>query len=219
MKKLLFIPLSILIISFLESCKKDPVILPTVVNGQVLEQGSNKPIEGVKVVLMEGAYNGIGSGTYSFYPVDTFLTDKDGKYNYEHKIPFDKKTYELWYFKDKYFDINNISENDRITRIEYNKTKSITTKMFPFAWVSVRLLNLENKYNYIYFTGIIEGSNSDKVFIGKSTNTVFNKKVKGNVKLPLFWNVRDTDKLGIEESFYDTIFVKKLDTLFYQIKY
>jgi 5-hydroxyisourate hydrolase-like protein (transthyretin family) len=132
MKNLIILILSIFTLSFLVSCDKDDPILPTIVNGQVLEQGSNKPLEGVKVVLMEGTYNGIGSGTYSFYPIDTFLTDKNGKYSYEHKTPFDKKAYELWYFKDKYFDISSVSENDRITRIEYNKTKAVSTKMYPF---------------------------------------------------------------------------------------
>ena len=112
MKKLLFFSLTLLLISFLWGCDKEQPILPTIVNGQVLEQGSNKPLEGVKVVLMEGTYGGLGSGTYSFYPVDTFFTDKDGKYSYEHTIPFDKKVYELWYFKDKYFDLSNVSEND-----------------------------------------------------------------------------------------------------------
>ena len=62
-----------LIISFLVSCKKDNTVLPTVVNGQVLERGTNKPLEGVKVVLMEGTYQGLGSGNYSYSPISTSL--------------------------------------------------------------------------------------------------------------------------------------------------
>ena len=56
MKKLFHFLCIIFIISVLASCRKDNTIPPTFVKGQVVEQGSNKPLEGVKVVLMEGTY-------------------------------------------------------------------------------------------------------------------------------------------------------------------
>lgn len=218
MKKLLFLSLILLIVSFLASCRKDEPVPPTIVNGQVLEQGSNKPLEGVKVVLMEGTYNGIGSGTYSFYPVDTFLTDKDGKYSYEHKIPFDKKAYELWYFKDKYFDINNVSENDRITRIEYNKTKVVTTTMFPFAWLSVRVINDKpfDASDRVEVAGDWQSGGGYLKFYGNKINTTFNKQVRGGKKSEIFWWVYKNNTANFN---IDSLSVNPNDTSYYTIKY
>jgi hypothetical protein len=217
MKKLIFISFSILIISFLASCKKDPEILPTIVNGQVLEQGSNKPLEGVKVVLMEGTYGGSGSGTYSFYPIDTFLTDKDGKYNYEHKIPFNKKAYELWYFKDKYFDNSSTGENTRITRIEDNKTKSVITKMFPFAWLTVRVIN--DKPFDDDDKGEVSGEWSTGQYIkfqGKDINSTFTKKIRGGQKTELYWWVYKNNTAKFHS---DSIYMTPHDTTYYTLKY
>ncbi len=204
-----------MIISFLVSCDKEQPIPPTIVNGQVLEQGTNKPLEGVKVVLMEGSYNGFGSGTYSFYPVDTFLTDKDGKYSYEHKISFDKKAYELWYFKDKYFDISNVSENTRITHVEYNKTQSVTTKMFPFAWLTVRVIN-DQPFDAGDLLSI-GATNKDWYFHGKSVNNVFTENVLGNQKQKISWIIQRDGKWG--QVFIDSTYCKGHDTTYYQLKY
>jgi hypothetical protein len=215
MKNLIILTFSILIISFLVSCDKDDPILPTIVNGQVLEQGSNKPLEGVKVVLMEGTYNGISSGTYSFYPIDTFLTDKNGKYSYEHKTPFDKKAYELWYFKDKYFDISSFSENDRITRIEYNKTKIVSTKMYPFAWLSIRVINTMSFDAGDLLSLTI--TNNNLKFHGTSVSTIASEIVRGGRKQDFVWIIQRNGKWG--QTFIDSVYCMGHDTTYYQIKY
>ena len=218
MKKLLFFSLTLLLISFLWGCDKEQPILPTIVNGQVLEQGSNKPLEGVKVVLMEGTYGGLGSGTYSFYPVDTFFTDKDGKYSYEHTIPFDKKVYELWYFKDKYFDLSNVSENDRITRVDYNKTISPVTKMFPFAWLTIRVVNEKpfDSSDQIKIGGPWEAASGDDWYYGNNVNDSFTKMTKGGKKSAVKWFVYKNNN---SQSFIDSVFLIPNDTTFYTIKY
>lgn len=169
-----------LIISFLSSCDKDDPIPPTIVNGQVLEQGSNKPLEGVKVILMEGTFSG-SSGSYSYYPIDTFLTDKNGKYFYEHKLAASRKAYELWYAKDSYFDISNISFNDRTTRVSLNKTLNTTIKLVPFAWLKIHLVNIKpiNSEDRIYLVGPWESAYSDRNFYGAKIDTNFIKKVEG----------------------------------------
>jgi hypothetical protein len=218
MKNLIIFTFSILVISFLVSCDKDDPILPTIVNGQVLEQGSNKSLEGVKVVLMEGTYNGIGSGTYSFYPIDTFLTDKNGKYSYEHKTPFDKKAYELWYFKDKYFDISSVSENDRITRVEFNKTVQNVTKMFAFAWLSIRIINDKpfSVGDRIHIIGPWDAASDDNWYYGANINDVLTKTIKGGKLIRLSWDIYKNDKAVYSS---DSIYIKPSDTTYYQIKY
>ncbi len=214
MKKLIFLSLSILIISFLGSCKKDPVTLPTVINGQVLEQGSNKPIEGVKVVLMEGTYGGLGSGTYNYYPVDTILTDKDGKYSYQNPTVKSSKDYVLWFYKDQYFEITDTQDE---VNVETNKTINPVTKMFPFAWLSIRVINDKpfDAGDKLEVGGEWTTGQYDR-FQGANVNTIFIKKIKGGKKTDIVWWII---KNNIIKSLSDSIYVKPLDTTYYQIKY
>jgi hypothetical protein len=217
MKKLSFILSFLLFICLLIGCRKDPEIPPTIVNGQVLEKGTNKPLENVEVVLMEGTYNGFGSGTYSFYPVDTFLTDKNGKYSYEHKIPFNKKAYELWYFKQDYFDISNIEDNTKVTYVEDNKTVNTTVKMFPFAWLTVRVIN--DKPFDVDDEGAVGGEWSTGQYLrfqGKNINSTFTKKIRGGQKTELYWWVY---KNNTAKFYSDSIYVVPRDTTHYTLKY
>jgi hypothetical protein len=219
MKKLSFILSFFLFICLLIGCRKDPEIPPTIVNGQVLEQGTNKPLEGVKVVLMEGTYNGSSLGTYSYYPVDTFLTDKSGKFNYEHKKPFNGKSYEIWYFKQDYFDISNIEDNTKITYVEDNKTVNTTVKMYPFAWLSIHITNNQplEEFDFLRLT-IYDNSGKDYNFMGNNVNEVLIKKVVGNSKNTIRWSLYKNSKwtTTIIDS---TIYCKGRDTTLYELKY
>ena len=214
MKKLLFISLTCLIISFLGSCKKDPVILPTVVNGQVLEQGSNKPIEGVKVVLMEGTYGGLGSGTYNYYPIDTILTDKDGRYSYQNPTMESLKDYVLWFYKDKYFEITDIQDE---VNVETNKTINPVTKMYPFAWLTIKVVN-DKPFDSSDEIGISgEWSTGEYTrFYGKEVNTTFTKKIRGGRKTEVYWWVYKNNSSIFN---IDSLYTKPHDTSYYQIKY
>jgi 5-hydroxyisourate hydrolase-like protein (transthyretin family) len=215
MKNLIILILSIFTLSFLVSCDKDDPILPTIVNGQVLEQGSNKPLEGVKVVLMEGTYNGISSGTYSFYPIDTFLTDANGRYSYEHKILSSRKIYELWYFKSTYFDISNVGENDKVTSVEENKTKSVVTKMSPFAWLKIRVINDKPLDDSDILS--IRVTDQERDFFGDKINQTFIEKVRGNRKQKIHWIIQRNLKWG--QGVNDSIYCKGHDTTYYQLRY
>ncbi len=215
MKKLIFLSLTFLIISFLGSCKKDEPTPPTIVNGQVLEQGSNKPLEGVKVVLMEGTYGGLGSGTYNYYPVDTILTDKDGRYSYQNPKVKSSKDYVLWFYKDQYFEITD-TQNE--VDVETNKTINPVTKMFPFAWLSVRVIN-DKPFGIgdrIHILGQWEAASDDDWYYGNQVDEVFIKVVRGGLKTGLRWVYYKNDK---SMSISDSIYIKPLDTAYYQIKY
>ena len=207
----------ILIISFLGSCKKDNTIPPTIVKGQVVEQSSNKPIEGVKVVLMEGTF-GKSSGTYSYYPLDTFLTDKSGNFTYEHKLPQTLKAYRLWYFKDNYFDISSVSDNVKVTDIEDNKTINPKIKMSPFAWLKIRVVNDKpfDEFDEIKIGGPWEAGGLDDRYYGKKVDITFIKLTQGGKKSDLTWWVYK----GKDAKFtQDSVYIKPRDTTYYEIKY
>jgi 5-hydroxyisourate hydrolase-like protein (transthyretin family) len=203
-----------LFFSLLVACNKEDPTPPTIVNGQVLEQGTNKPLEGVKVILMEGTFGG-SSGTYSYYPIDTFLTDKDGKFSYEHKIAASRKAYELWYAKDNYFDISSISFNDKTTRVSLNKTLNTTIKLVPFAWLTIRVVN-ESSSDKIKIGGPWEAGGLDDIYVGKNVNLEFTKKTQGGLKAGILWWITKNNDLKFHS---DSIYVKPHDTTYYQIKY
>jgi hypothetical protein len=215
MKQVFQISIIVLIISILLSCDKEDPTPPTIVNGQVLEQGTNKPLEGVKVVLMEGTYNGFGSGTYSYYPIDTVLTDKEGKYSYNNLIKGDLKDYVLWFYKDQYFSITD--SRDEID-VAWNKTITPTSKMYPFAWLTVRVINEKpfDSSDKIHVLGPWEAGGLDYMYIGKNTNITFTKKTEGGRKSQIAWWVY---KNNTNKFYEDSINIKPHDTTYYQIKY
>jgi 5-hydroxyisourate hydrolase-like protein (transthyretin family) len=217
MKKSIFLFSILLIISLSSSCDKEDPILPTIVNGQVLEQGSNKPLEGVKVVLMEGTFSG-SSGTISYHPIDTFLTDKEGKYSYEHKLSANGKTYELWYFKDQYFDISSISNNERTTYIRLNGTVKANVKLVPFAWLSIRVTNT-NPFNQfdVLKARLATDSGKEYTFVGNGSQGGFSEMVKGEGKTLLRWSVNRNNQWS--NTTIDSIYCKGHDTTYYDLKY
>jgi 5-hydroxyisourate hydrolase-like protein (transthyretin family) len=214
MKRLNFLIFTLLIISLLSSCDKEEPIPPTIVNGQVLEQGSNKPLEGVKVVLMEGTYNGTGSGTYSYRPIDTVLTDKDGKYTYSSLTKGDLKDYVLWFYKDQYYIIDNSPEQ---VSIKWNKTSEVITKMFSFAWITIRVTNsIPFDENDKVEVGGEWTTGQYNRFQGKDVNATFTQKIRGGIKTEVVWWVIKND---IIKPYIDSVYIKPLDTTYYQIKY
>ena len=189
--------------------------MPTIINGQVLERGSNNPLEGVKVVLMEGTYNGSGSGTYSYRPIDTMITDKQGRYTYKDIIQGDLKDYILRFYKDNYFSITD-AQNE--VSVEWNKTSSPITKMYAFGWITIRVVN-DKPFDYfdkIKIGGLWDAGGLDDTYYGKNTNVTFTKKIRSGEKVALKWFV---SKNNTSVSFIDSIYIKPQDTTYYQIKY
>ena len=214
MKKISYFLAIVLIIRFLANCRKDNPIPPTIVKGQVIEQGSNKPLEGVKVVLMEGTF-GNSSGNYSYHPIDTFLTDKSGNFTYEHKLPQTLKDYELWYYKNNYFDISSKSNNVRITNITESKTISPIIRMSPFAWLRIRAINSNPFDEFDAFS--IKVTDKDWDFYGIKVDETFIEKVQGGKKQAFSWIIQRNQKWG--KTFVDSVYCKGRDTTYYEIKY
>ena len=215
MKKSFYFLAIVLIISFLGGCKKDNPVLPTVVNGQVLERGTNKPLEGVKVVLMEGTYQGLGSGNYSYSPVITVLTDKEGRYTFDNLVKGDSKDYVIWFYKDKYDSITD-SQND--VDVDWNKTSSPITKMYPFAWLTIRVINDKpfDEGDKIKIGGPWDAAGLDDIYSGKDVSLTFTKKTRGGLKAGVLWWIT---KNNLSKFYSDSTYIKPHDTTYYQIKY
>ena len=79
MKKTFLISLSLLIISLLSSCKKDPQ--PTIYSGRVLERVSNKPIANARISIRTctGSFD---TGKLSCTELDSTFSDAEGKFSY-----------------------------------------------------------------------------------------------------------------------------------------
>jgi hypothetical protein len=106
MKKLIFISFSILIISFLASCNKAEDF--SILEGRVIEKGSNKPIPDAMIVIQHCGGNFGQSGGVSCSNIDTIYSDKQG--NFKHLIELTGDEYNTGagnYFlvpsKEKYF--------------------------------------------------------------------------------------------------------------------
>jgi hypothetical protein len=216
MKKILSILLNIAIISFLlVSCDKEEPIPPTIVNGQVLEQGTNKPLEGVKVVIIEVTSSGGLLGSQSYYPIDTILTDKDGRYTYQDFVDKTNVHYILRFYKDQYFNLDTPSDEVFVT---WNKTSEVITKMFPFAWLTMRVINTKpfDIGDRLHILGPWEAASDDDWFYGNNINEIFTKVIRGGQKIELRWLINKNNQYN---SISDSVYIKPHDTTYYQIKY
>jgi hypothetical protein len=213
MKKLSFIFAFGILLTAFWGCEKEDTT--TNVFGQVIEAGSNKPVEGVKAVLMAGQYNGISTGTFSYYPIDTVLTDKDGRYAYKDlKI---NSHHIIRFFKDKYSS-DNTSVNG--IDVELNKTINPVTKIFAFGFLKIRVLQVTDDYHQIKVDGPWDAAALEDLFWEsiKKVDTTFTKKVKGGQKA-FMWSSAYNNLTKTSGYIKDTIYIKPHDTTYYEIKF
>jgi hypothetical protein len=208
MKNLIILTLCVIAIFSTVACKKEtPKLPPTIVQGKVTEYGTDKTLEGAKVILVEGTTSG-SSGTYSFYPLDTMFTDKNGEYFYEHKLSTSSKAYALWFFKDNYepFQKQWVRENETLTS---------NIKLFPFAWLKIRVIN-DKPFGPGDILSI-KVTDQDRDFQGNKVNQDFIEKVKGNTKQSFSWIIQRNLKWG--QVFVESVYCMGHDTTYYELKY
>jgi hypothetical protein len=214
MKKLIFISLSVLIISFLGSCGKKDF---TDIQGRIIEKGSNKGIVNAKVVFSQCISNGILGGS-SCEAVDTVLTDANG--NYRYTVEDDQTiNYHIEAFKDNYYmELLQTASGGQIS-------KNVNIVMLAHAWIKFHVKNVNpfDDSDYIAAPGAL--NYADKYyFFGKDVGMSYvlgNKYVgnlyfEGNSTAKFYWDVR---KNGVIKKYQDSLFIKGLDTLNYQINY
>jgi 5-hydroxyisourate hydrolase-like protein (transthyretin family) len=143
MKKITFFAIIALIVSFLGSCKKDPLDDlaedEARLQGLVLEKGSKKPIEGATLYLYNCECSIVFGGGCHCTLIDSFKTGKDGRYSftYKYKGQFDGNSFELrakatnQYYKKSGFE--TIGPTDHLI-IDYN------VEFIPKAWVKIHII-------------------------------------------------------------------------------
>ena len=160
MKKILFFSLTLLIISFLGSCKKDesttPDVEETTVKGRIVQVYTTIPVPNATVYLYEtvrsssGGLLGGGAHTVS---LDNTVTNDTGEYSFTYKRRRGGNEYFIRSFA-KNFDEK--PGNFYVTE----KNSNMDVPIFPYAWIKIRLINLPpvNASDYILVGGWIGDS-------------------------------------------------------------
>ena len=174
MKKLLFISLSILIISFLASCGKKNY---TSVEGQVLEKDSNKGVANAQVIFSE-CVPGEGTGSSAIcLDIETVLTNAQGKYIFT-KEKDDATYYRIRAEKTNYgkpvevFQTANAGET----------SKNLNFTLPAFAWIKFHVKNVKPfDDNDLIIAPGSSATGFDYRFWGKSVDTIYILPAFGNL--------------------------------------
>jgi hypothetical protein len=212
MKKLIIIPLSILIVSFLGSCGKKDY---TSIEGQVLEKGSNKPIANAQVIFSE-CVAGEGTGSSSIcLDVETVLTNAQGKYI------FTKEKDDATYYRIRAEKLN-YGKPVEVFQTAYagEKSKNLNFTLPAYAWIKFHVKNVTpfDDSDLIIAPGS-SGGNLDYRFYGKTVDTTYilgGSKYPGGFKFGIDWTTIKNNK---QKEIEDSIFFIPLDTVYYEIKY
>lgn len=207
MKRLpIFLLLSILCLS---SCGK---FRCTVIEGHILEYGSDKPIANARIPILKAYISGpIQGGTY---PIDTVYTDASGYFKWES----DEDPGKDWYVigkitADQYFRLDWKANGDYHQSIYYKDHYKENIYLDPHA------------YLHLHVEDVPEVEGSFCRFGGSMISTAF--ELKGGEFIDTFLirgNRDDYNYISYLFSnagpFYkDTIFTEAHDTLHYHLKY
>ena len=136
MKNVIFLILAVTLLAY-TSCKKDPFENKTIIEGHILEYGSEKPLPNVRIYLQR--LDGPAYGPYHWTVVDSIFTDANGYVHYEfnhNEGTIDKCTFKTpnRYYKIDFAVVNSSRVND------------ISRSVIPYAWVNVHVKNV-NPFN------------------------------------------------------------------------
>ena len=208
MKARLFFFTFLAFLLLFSACKKDPYKYE--VSGTVTEFGTNEPIEGAEVYLLDCVTDGSATACDT---AEILITDAAGRY----RTPFLSAAGRfpiISAFVPDYFP----SSEHFVTE---NRNSEIDFVLDPFAWLNVRVVNdipageadrlkLGYEYGSGELSGWIEnlGSNVDKTYFART---------KGNRDGYLLWRTYENSVLL--EEFEDNINIPAHDTLYYEIRY
>ena len=192
------------------ACKKDAQ--PTTAQGRVTTLGTDTPLAGIAVTLIEDNYGsgvvGSGNGRYNG-PLKTVYTDQDGYYRIDHNCyPGTAYWIEAETAQGHFGPIQKQA-------VYPGHNNTINIPQIPFAYVRLHIKNINpyNVYdNLVYQLDPGGGGSYDGPGIDEKTIA----RTGGNAKVTLYYSYRKND---IRTSFYDTLFIPAPDTLDYQIFY
>lgn len=213
MKKIIFFILLISSIIYTYSCKKDPFENKTVIEGYILEYGSEKPLPNVKIYF-SGLVSAEAFGTEIWRTVDSISTDQNGYvyYEYNHnEVTIDKAT----------FKTPHLYEPIMLSAINERQINDISRLVTPYAWVIVHVKN-NNPINSndridITVSPNTAGNGGWESFYGENIDNEILYHTSGNREdTYIIWDVK---KQGISNRYTDTVSFLAHDTTYYEIFY
>jgi hypothetical protein len=217
MKKLIFISLSILIISFLGSCRKNDNPTPNVeddtVKGRIIQVYTTIPVPNATVYLYETVWSssgGVLGGGANTVSLDTAITNDKGEYSFTYKRRRGGNEYFIRAFAENF---DEKPGNFYITE----KNSNMDVPVFPYAWIKFRIINVPpiNNSDYILIGGWIGDS---YVKSGKCDTSFIKRASIGNAKNSLY-KYQNNDKGDLIFTRLDSIYCKGLDTTYHTIAY
>jgi len=206
--------ISILLLCFLifanNSCKeKDPFENKTIIEGYILEYGSDKPLPNVKI-YMSGLVNTTIGEPETWILVDSVLTDVNGYVNYEYnhnQVSIDRCTYQV---PSKYYTVMSHA-------INAGTRNDISRFVDPFAWINIHLDNsdLGAFYDQLSISGGWGGGSNNDMFYG-FIDTTITRMVRGNKDTELRWRLERNNEVTITDSL---IFIPAHDTISVEIQF
>jgi hypothetical protein len=209
MKKIILFQILFSLLFLWMGCKKDPFDNKTVIEGYVLEYGSEKPLPGVAIYLKKVEGELLGP-TY-WITLDTIFTDSDGYVYYEYN--HNNMTIDACVFStpDGYYPIDLVSINTR-------RLNDISRLVDPYAHLNLHIKNINpvSQSDRIRFAYQFGGPSGWQELYGEAVDEVFDWTVRGNFPSYILWKVTKNNNT-LEYS--DTLYCSAHDTTFYEIFY
>jgi hypothetical protein len=178
MKRTMLFLLSIIASSWLialSGCKKNPIV-----QGQVVEFGTNTPIPNATVKLSE--CDGEVLGSFLCTNVGSTTTDDKGNFS------FDLEGFQVSADANKYWESGDDFEVLQGKEGCYDR---VTISLFPYAWLKVTLKNESGAYA---FDPPSNFSGNPLIYLTQNQDTVFELiKVKGNKEFIYSYGVYQTN--------------------------
>ncbi len=146
MKNLTMALMALTLPLFWTSCDDGEVLANTIIEGKILEYGTNEPVENAIVTLYKRVSTGSLSGIDT--EVETMITDASGSYSFEYD---GVGGYGVNATHDTYFEPSMITY-DGIAR---NRRNQVDIVVDPHAWLELHIKNVNpfDKNDNIRYSG------------------------------------------------------------------
>jgi hypothetical protein len=218
MKKLGFIFAFCIILTAFFGCEKDDdgdytKDGSTVVRGTVTEFGTNKPVANALVVLNKAAIGGFFQQGGQFFPVDTFFTDINGKFDFKYKSE-GRFTEAIQVQQKGFFDSYIYDNNLQIGSGQIN-IANVVIKPEAFIRFHIKNVNPAPIGDDLRLSGEWSTGSGDE-YEGKYIDTIITRKVFGNSMAKFQFALRRDGKIIVTT---DSLFIKGGETKDYKFNY
>lgn len=201
--------LSVLLLSLASCDEGSNNLLPyTIIEGQVLEYGTNEPVENAEVLLYKRISTGAFTGTD--IRVDTAITNAAGEYSFQYE---DSDKLGLFASADTYFTTNGIEYSN--IRSKKMNTRNITLDPVAALELHIKNVNPFDNDNIRYSAGWENGA-SIQDNIGENIDKKEKKQTRGNRLTKVSWTVFRDNNI---QTYTDSVYCKGHELTQYEIFY